>query len=298
MPTLADIQIRDPFILADAASGLYRLYGTTALGGPEEARHGFVVRHSRDLVIWSEPQAVLPRTTGPLEADFYWAPEVHHYRGRWYLLATFGHGMSLLKPRARYTSIFVADHPDGPFLPHSDGPLTPLGWLAIDGTLYVDGDGQPWLVFCREWVQTRNGEIHAQPLSRDLKRPAGEAKLLFRASEAAWSLAQKSELGDGYRVTDGPWLHRTAAGALIMLWSSFGRGGYLCGVAHSPSGDVTGPWLQAREPLYTRDGGHGMLFRTFDRRLMLVLHAPNRPMHERARLLPVQETADGLVLAS
>jgi beta-xylosidase len=297
VPTLADIQIRDPFILADAATGLYRLYGTTALGGPEEAKQGFVVRHSRDLVIWSEPQCVLPRTTGPLEADFYWAPEVHFYRGRWYLFATFGHGMSLLKPRARYTSIFAADSPDGPFLPHSDGPVTPLGWLGIDGTLHVDREQRPWLVFCREWVQTRNGEVHALPLSDDLRRPAGEGRLLFRASEAVWSLAQKSELGDGYRVTDGPWVHRMATGALLLLWSSFGRGGYLTGVAHSPSGDITGPWLQSSEPIFARDGGHGMTFRTFDERLLLLLHAPNRPMQERARLLPLREEPGGFSLA-
>lgn len=296
MPTLADIQIRDPFILADPASSLYRLYGTTALGGPEEARHGFVVRRSRDLVIWSEPQPVLPRTTGPHEADFYWAPEVHFYGGRWYLFATFGHGMSLLKPRARYTSIFVADSPDGPFLPHSDGSVTPLGWLGIDGTLHVDTNNRPWLVFSREWVQTHNGEMHALPLSEDLRRPAGEAKLLFRASEASWSLVQKSSLGSEFRVTEGPWLHRTASGSLLMLWSSFGRGGFVTGVACSTSGDILGPWVQSRQPLYANDGGHGMIFRTFDGQLRLALHSPNRPMQERAHLLPVEETADGLKL--
>ncbi|MFI5355977.1 MAG: glycoside hydrolase family 43 protein [Opitutales bacterium] len=297
MPTLPDFQIRDPFVLTDPATGLYRLYGTTALGGPEDARQGFVVRQSRDLQIWSEPHAVLPRTAGPVNADYYWAPEVHAYAGRWYLFATFGHGLSLLKPRARHTSIFGSDSPDGPFVPHSNGPVTPLGWLGIDGTLYCDPAGRPWLVFCREWVQTRIGEIHALPLSDDLRRPAGTARLLFRASEAPWSLAQKSELGDGYHVTDGPWLHRTAKGKLLLLWSSFGAGGYVTGVAHSPTGDICGPWVQAAEPLFARDGGHAMTFRALDGRLLLALHSPNRPMAERARLLPLRETADGLQLA-
>ena len=296
MPRLADIQLRDPFILPDRAAGLYRLYGTTALGGPMEAPDGFSVRTSRDLVNWSEPRSVLPRNIGPAKADFYWAPEVHRHGGRWYLFGSFGVGMNVVHPQSHYTAIYAAHSPEGPFAPHSAGPITPLGWRSIDGTLHVDGQGQPWLVFIREWTQTIDGEMHAMPLSQDLRQPAGPPRLLFRASEAPWSLVQHSEYGDGYRVTDGPWLHRTIAGTLLLLWSSFGRGGYVTGVARSESGVLTGPWVQAPEPLFARDGGHPMLFHTFDGRLIMALHAPNRPGHERVRLLSVQEKTEGLVL--
>ncbi len=297
MASLGEIQLRDPFILADPVGGLYRLYGTTALGGPMEAPDGFSVRTSRDLRTWSEPRSVLTRTAGPNDVDFYWAPEVHFYQGRWYLFASFSAGMNILKPRSRYTAIYVSNSPDGPFAPHSDGPVTPLGWRSIDGTLHLDSQGRPWLIYVREWTQIHDGEMHAAPLSADLRRPAGPPQLLFRASQASWSLAQKSDLGEGYRVTDGPWLHRTAAGVLLLLWSTFGKGGYITGVARSTSGEITGPWEQAPAPIYTNDGGHPMLFRTFDGRLLMTLHTPNRPMHERTRLLPVRETADGLVLA-
>lgn len=297
MPRLDSIQLRDPFILPDPAAGLYRLYGTTALGGPMEAPDGFSVRTSRDLGQWSEARPLLPRNVGPAKADFYWAPEVHRHGDRWYLFASFGVGMNVVHPQAHYTAIYVAGSPDGPFAPHSPGPVTPLGWRSIDGTLHVDDRGRPWLVFVREWTQTVDGEMHAMPLSADLRQPAGPPQLLFRASEAPWSLAQHSDYGDGYRVTDGPWLHRTAAGTLLMLWSSFGRGGYVTGVARSESGAVTGPWVQAPEPLFARDGGHPMLFRAFDGRLIMALHTPNRPGQERVRLLPVRETAAGLELA-
>jgi len=105
------------------------------------------VRKSCDLRQWSEPHPVLSRRNGPPGADYYWALEVHHFDGRWYLIATFGHGLEVLKPQARYCSVYVSDSPDGPFVAHSDGPITPLGWFAIDGTLYVDETGQPWLIF-------------------------------------------------------------------------------------------------------------------------------------------------------
>lgn len=43
--------------------------------------------------------------------------------------------------------------------------------------------------------------------------------------------------------------------------------------AVSTSGELTGPWWQLR-PLVRDDSGHGMLFRTFDDRLMTVLRRP------------------------
>ncbi len=297
MPSLSAIQLRDPFILPDPAAGLYRLYGTSALGGPMEAPDGFVVRTSPDLRQWSAPRPVLGRSAGPAGADFFWAPEVHRYRGRWYLIASYGVGMNVVKPRAHYSAIHVADTPDGPFAPHSDGSVTPLGWFCIHGTLHVDQADRPWVVFVREWTQVVNGEIHAMPLSPDLRRPAGEPRLLFRASSAPWSLVQKSDFGEGYRVTDGPWLHRTAAGTLLLLWSTFGRGGYVTGIARSLSGDILGPWEQEPAPLYADDGGHPMLFRDLNDRLVLALHAPNIPLRERVRLLPIKESADTLRLA-
>jgi arabinan endo-1,5-alpha-L-arabinosidase len=299
MASLGEIQLRDPFVLADPAARLYRLYGTTGLGGPMESPDGFVVRTSRDLRTWSEPRSVLTRPLGPVGADFYWAPEVHAYQGRWYLFGSFGYGMNLRKASAHYTAIYVANSPDGPFLPHSEGPITPLGWRSIDGTLHIDAHGRPWLVFVREWIQIVDGSIHAMPLRADLRRAAGEPQLLFRASEAAWSLAQPAQTDYGnydYHVTDGPWLHRTAAGTLLLLWSTFGKGGYLTGVARSTSGEITGPWEQAPAPLFAKDGGHPMLFRTFAGHLLMALHTPNRPMAERPRFLPVVETADGLKL--
>ena len=95
-------------------------------------------------------------------------------------------------------------------------------------------------------------------------------------------------------VTDGPFLHRAADGRLLMLWSSFGDSGYALGVATSESGRVRGPWRQAEHALFPEDGGHGMVFRALDGTLYLTVHQPNDTPNERARLIPLRETADGL----
>ncbi|MEO6874379.1 MAG: glycoside hydrolase family 43 protein [Opitutaceae bacterium] len=294
MTSLSEIQIRDPFVVMDMVTRSYLLHGTTGFG--ERAHGGFSVRTSTDLEKWSDPQPALAPGAGPVGATHFWAPEVVPYQGRWYLLGTFMHGTEVTHPERRYTRIYVADTPAGPFQPLTTGPITPPGWWSIDGTLHVDGHGTPWLIFVREWLQVNDGEMHAMELTPDLRRSAGAAQRLFRASDAPWSLPQTWDKFSGYRVTDGPWLHRLSSGALLMLWSSFGLAGYLTGVARSVNGEVTGPWVQSPKPLFAADGGHPMLFRTFDGELMMAIHTPNAAGKERAKLLHVRETKDGLEL--
>src|SRR6185312_14848841 len=108
MTPLADLQIRDPFIVADRLRGRYLLFGSHGFG---EASHGgFLVRTSTDLLNWSEPQPALAAADAPAGTAHFWAPEVHAYRGRWYLFGTFSHG-EIETPARRYTAVTVADDP-------------------------------------------------------------------------------------------------------------------------------------------------------------------------------------------
>jgi arabinan endo-1,5-alpha-L-arabinosidase len=273
LPT-ADLPIRDPFVVAVPETTTYCMYGTRMrkADGP-----GFDAYVSTDLQTWQTVSAFERPKDFWADRDF-WAPEVHRFKNRWYMFASFK------APNVcRGTQILVADSPRGPFQPHSDGPVTPRDWECLDGTLFVDDAGAPWIVFCHEWLQVHDGEICATRLAPDLKAPAEKTVLLFRASDAPWPTKKKD------MVTDGPFLYRAKNGHLLMLWSSFGQGGYNLGVARSASGKVTGPWTHDPEPLYRGDGGHGMLFRTFEGRLTLALHAPNGGGKERARFIPVRE---------
>lgn len=82
----SDIHIRDPFILP--WEGRYYLYGTrgpTCWGKAD----GFDVYVSTDLQNWSAPIEIF-HNDGTFWADQnYWAPEVHFYKGSFYLFATF-----------------------------------------------------------------------------------------------------------------------------------------------------------------------------------------------------------------
>lgn len=230
-----DIHIRDPFVLPIADEKLYYLYGTRGAETWTNSASGIDHYTSTDLQHWEGP---FPSFRPP--ANFwsdrnFWAPEVHPYRGRYYMFATFkAEGVR------RGTQILAADGPQGPFLPISEGPVTPRDWECLDGTFFVDRNDQPWIVFCHEWVQVGDGEVCALRLSDDLTSAVGEPELLFRASEAPWAQELNSKNRRGY-VTDGPSMHRLTNGDLIMLWSSFSTGGYTVGVARSMSGDILGP---------------------------------------------------------
>lgn len=287
MLTLADIQIRDPFLYTDRERHEYLLFGSTDTDVWHGEGVGFDCYRSSDLETWQGPIPAFRPPRGFWATRNFWAPEVHAYRNQFFLFATFaGDG------HPRGTQILVADRPEGPYHEHSVGPVTPHAWECLDGTLHVDSAGHPWIVFCHEWLQVVDGEIHAQRLSEDLRRAIGPPQRLFSASEAGWVRPTTHEWMSGCRqgfVTDGPFLHRMRSGALTMLWSSFGEEGYAMGTATSSSGTVLGPWKHESVPLWSRDGGHGMVARTFDDELVLVLHQPNETPHERAIFLPIHE---------
>ena len=287
----SSIQMRDPYVLPLPDQGRYLLFGSTDKNIWSGPGTGFDCYESRDLENWEGP---IPAFRPP--PDFwsntqFWAPECHPWDGRYALFATFARD-----GRQRGTQILMADLPEGPYRVHSDGPVTPRGWECLDGTLYVDEEGQPWMVFCHEWVQVEDGEICAIPLSPDLRSAVGEPVLLFCASAAAWARPFEANGTQNNRVTDGPFMHRLANGQLLMLWSTTGYEGYAMGYAVSESGSILGPWRQSPEPIYGKDGGHGMLFRDFDGRLLMTLHHPNDSPNERPTWLQVVERDGGLVL--
>lgn len=287
---LSDIHIRDPFVLPLASQGQYYLYGTTAPNVWEGTWVDLLCYRSRDLRQWEGPFTIFQRPEGFWAVKDFWAPEVHFFQGRYYMLASF---KGPVGGGRRGTQALVADSPVGPFVPVGNAALTPLDWECLDGTLFVDEAGRPFLVFCHEWVQVRDGQIHAMPLKDDLSAAAGEPVLLFTASQAPWACAYK---GDSY-VTDGPFLHRLSDGSLVMLWSSFGQSGYAIGCSRSESGSIFGPWTHEKQALFGKDGGHGMVFRTFDGHLVLAIHAPNATPHERPVFMEVLERDGQIVMA-
>ncbi|AQQ08764.1 Beta-xylosidase [Sedimentisphaera cyanobacteriorum] len=289
---LEDFHAHDPFVLADEKTETYYLYST---GGKAFS--------SKDLETWKGPFKFieLPDESWANLKHGAWAPEVHIYKGKYYLFVTLhnqdrsveGKGQPLRPRHMRSTQVLVSDSPKGPFKPITRKPTLPAGIMNLDGTFFLE-DGQPWMVYCHEWVQVLDGTVEAVRLTDDLSETAGQPKLLFRGSDAPWA-APINKNRKAY-VTDGCFLYRTKAGKLLMLWSSWQKNhNYTQGLAVSTSGRIEGPWKQEK-PLLTNDSGHGMIFETFDGRLMLVVHRPTMSPDSRARLHEIKDTGDSIKL--
>ncbi|WP_017472462.1 glycoside hydrolase family 43 protein [Amphibacillus jilinensis] len=267
------IHLRDPFIFPECQTKTYYLFGTTDGNVWSGRAEGFDYYTSTDLQNWDGPfPAFRPDQSFWADRQF-WAPEVHKYQAEYYMLASFK-----AENRCRGTQILKAKHPSGPYHSITNGPVTPGQWECLDGTLYVDADGHPWLIFCWEWLQVQDGKICAQKLTDDLKQPIAEPIVLFRASEAKWTKPAKRS--ESVYVTDGPFLYHQG-NKLSMIWSSMAEHGYAIGVSHSLSGNVAGPWQHDDAVLIERDGGHGMIFQTFEGEWLLTFHAPNQTPKER-----------------
>lgn len=285
------INIRDPFVLPQPSTGWYYLYGTAGATCWQGRPAGFDTWRSRDLSDWEGPLSAFRPPDGFWATHQFWAPEVHLWQDRYYLFATFkADGV------CRGTQIFVADDAAGPFVPLCEGPVTPHDWECLDGTLHVDADGSPWIVFCHEWLQVGDGTVCAIPLDADLRLPIGPPVVLFRASDAPWT-KEIAAHGTSGRVTDGPFMLHLPTGRLAMLWSSVGVEGYAMGLALS-DGDTQGPWRQQAAPIFGHDGGHGMLFQTFAGDLRLALHTPNQTPLERPIFLPTTLTDKGVQIVT
>lgn len=299
---LPDMPVHDPWIVADSATKTYYLYTSNDQRSTSVDRPGTMAYRSRDLKHWEGPLVVFRLPEGTWAAnEAAWAPEVHAWRGRYYLFTTLHNpGKVLAEPPAvwhtnhmRGTVTAVSESPEGPFtLLRTDAPVPPADFMTLDGTLYVDRAGKPWMVYAHEWLQKVDGAMEAVPLSSDLAHAAGAPMHLFKASDAPWlnENVTPSTRESSY-VTDGPELFRTRDGHLLMLWSSYENGSYVETEARSKSGELAGPWEQLT-PLVKQDSGHGMLFRTFDGQLMMVLHRPFQ--NARAKLYEMSDEGDHL----
>ncbi len=297
---MPDMPLHDPYILAHQPSRTYYLYTSNIGRMSGTPGVGTMVYKSKDLLNWEKPKAVFVVPENSFAHQGGWAPEVHEYKGRYYLFVTLHNDERILTqpPDSWKTTIVrgtisaVADSPDGPFeMLNPEAAVPPADFMTLDGTLFIE-DGQPWMVYAHEWLQKADGTIEAVPLSEDLSRAIGEPIHLFKASDAPWLNASITpDTGLLHYVTDGPEFYRTKDGHLLMLWSSYENDSYVQTVARSKSGRLQGPWEQL-DPLVKADSGHGMLFRTFEGQLMMVLHRPFR--NARGKLYEMKDCGDHL----
>src|SRR5579862_2442047 len=155
---LADMRMHDPWMVADKSTHTYYLYEGGMTGTAGQRRSGVIVYKSKDLQSWSGPYVVFEVADGGWADPTagVWAPEVHPYNGKYYLLATLnnyktpiaqpqptGNSRSVTKIDVTYagvgwhlrgTQVFVSDSLLGPFKAISEKQIPPADYMTLDGT--------------------------------------------------------------------------------------------------------------------------------------------------------------------
>lgn len=296
----SEIHLRDPFILADDKTKTYYLY-TSIHNRTQSEGQGVEVYTSTDLQNWTSPKPVFHVPKKFWAKKYVWAPEVHFYKGKYYLFVTLTSDDLLDNPpeaptgnvskfNKRGTQILVSETLIGHFIPFKNEPHTSIDWMTIDGTFWEE-EGQPYMIYCHEWTQIKNGTVDLITLENDLSAVKGENQVLFKGSEAPW--VQPIARGTEY-ITDGCYLYKTKTSKLLMIWSSADTKGFSIGIAESESGSVKGPWKHQAKPLLEKDGLHAMIFETFDGQLVLAVHQPNSSPDERMQFYKLNDTGETL----
>lgn len=280
---LAEIRLRDPFVLKDG--DMYYMYGTRSETAWTNA-DGFDVYKSADAENWSEPSEIFHNNGDFWATKCYWAPECIKHGDNYYLLATFAS-----ESRKKGIQFLKSKSPDGIFEPVSELPVTPEDWECLDGTFFSDDDGTPYLIFSHSVPEEIAGAVCAARLSEDFSSLTEEPRVLFFAKDAPWAKPvpfAKEEFGtdeDSY-FSDGPYIIKNGS-SLSMLWSSWSGGGYSMGISRSENGTLFGKWLHSEKPI-AEGGGHGMAFSLSDGRTMLAYHSPNDRLKEHPVFVPLK----------
>ncbi|NLF37944.1 family 43 glycosylhydrolase [bacterium] len=240
----AAVSMGDPFALRHG--GMYYLYATSA-------GDGFKAWRSKDLVNWTELGYVYRRTSNTWGTGSFWAPEVTHYRGKFYMVYSCnrerGGGFRLC--------IAVSDRPEGPFT-DLHAPWCDNGWSCIDADLFIDDDGAPYLFFDKVGTVTNPvkymyGMIYGMKLKPDLSGPAGEPVLCAQADHE-W----EDPLSTLSRCNEGAFVF-THGGRYYMTYSVSHYASPRYGIGYATAPAPLGPWTKAaNNPLAVTDASIGV----------------------------------------
>lgn len=280
----------DPFVLH--VDGTYYAYGT-GLNGQAGVR-AFEVLSSPDLVHWTPHGGVLEPVSP--EALDYWAPEVAHADGTFYLYYSVGRG-----DKGHHLRVATAAHPLGPFTDLGLN-LTPEEPFAIDPHPFQAPDGSWWLFHARDDLTgERPGTVLAVAELHDMTR-LGEPHTILRAS-GDWQVYQRGRPMYGavydWHTLEGPFvLFRD--GRFHLLYSGGAWTNETYGVGHAVADHPLGPWTEPvpganvlRSAGHLRGPGHASVTER-GREDILIFHAWNEERTRRQLHAAPLRWADGL----
>ena len=247
---LYDGYFADPFV-ARTDEG-YVALGTRPSPPEGEAGMRFAVLSSPDLKRWDYRGGALIGLDSSL-GDEYWAPEVVHADGQWWMYYSVGRGI-----QGHHLRVARSRDPYGPY-EDLDIDLTPGELFAIDPHPFVDDDGSVYLFFARDVLQGERPGTHLALAPLEEMTRLGPASEVLRPY-ADWQIYERSRpMYDGvydWHTLEGPSVVRR----LGRYWLTFSGGAWT-------GSDYTVSWAVAdhpRGPWHAAPTGAPTLLRTDD----------------------------------
>ena len=192
------------------------------------------VYSTQDMVNWQDHGSPLALETFAWADDRAWASQCIERDGKfyWYICAHCKQsgGMAI--------GVAVSDSPTGPFRDALGKPLyTDSKWDHIDPTVFIDDDGQAWLMW-------GNPQCYYLKLNKDMVSYSGELGLIDMTEEAfGGPMMNRREKGKKYKdsYVEGPWLTKRN-GTYQLLYAA---GGVPEHISYSTAASPTGPWHYA-----------------------------------------------------
>ncbi len=192
------------------------------------------VYSTTDMVNWTDHGSPLALESFSWADDRAWASQCIERDGHffWYVCAhsRLSKGMAI--------GVAVSDSPTGPFRDAIGKPLFENGsWDHIDPTVFIDDDGQAWLMW-------GNPRVYYLKLNRDMVSYEGEVGMLPMTEEAFGGPVMNERVqGKDYKdsYVEGPWLTKRG-GQYQLLYAA---GGVPEHISYSTAPAPTGPWRYA-----------------------------------------------------
>lgn len=285
----------DPFVWQH--QGVYYAIGT----GPAEAagkvdeidkQRVFPLLQSDNLINWQFAGNALLRPD-PALGDNFWAPEVAYQNGLFYLYYSVGH-----EDKNHQLRVAISADPLGPYQDVGESLVDPQTCaFAIDPSPFRDDDGQWYLFYAQDFLDTENGVRAGTALVVDrlvtMTQLAGAARVVLRARQD-WQrfLADRSMYGGTYdwHTLEGPCVRKHEN--RYYCFYSGGRWetdsyGVDYGVAeqvmgpYSDAGNESGPRVLRSIPEHVLGPGHNSIAVSFNQTEYLVYHAWDTEMKAR-----------------
>ncbi|MEP0913501.1 glycoside hydrolase family 43 protein [Leptolyngbya sp. GB1-A1] len=299
----------DPFVWQH--QGVYYAIGTgpAEAAGQVEDRHQrrvFPLLRSHDLIRWEFAGNALQRPD-PALGDNFWAPEVAYCDGTFYLYYSVGH-----EDKRHQLRVATSSNPLGPYQDAGQPLVDPEACaFAIDPSPFQDDDGQWYLFYAQDFLDTEDGVRAGTALVVDrlisMTQLAGEAKVVLRARQD-WQrfLADRPMYGGIYdwHTLEGPCVRKY--GGQYYCFYSGGRWetdsyGVDYGVAeqvmgpYSDVGNAAGPRVLRSVPGSVLGPGHNSIAVSPDGQAdYIVYHAWDTKMEARRMCIDLLHwTPDG-----